>query len=169
MSLLPYSSRSLAALAWPPPGKRAEAKLEAKSGSTVAGTAAFSDEGPEVTMTLTITGAAPGTHAVHLHLTGDCSATDAASAGAHWNPDMSAHGLPSAAAHHAGDCGNFLVGSDGTALYTITAPWTIGSGDMNSDVVGHAVIVHANLDDGVSTMPTPGNSGARIACGVVKL
>jgi Cu-Zn family superoxide dismutase len=152
-----------------PTGKRAMAELEAKNGSTVTGTAAFSDEGPEVTMTINIKGASPGTHAIHLHVTGDCSAADAASAGAHWNPDMMNHGLPSVAAHHAGDCGNFLVGADGTALYTITAPWTIGTGDANTDIVGHAVIIHANLDDGVSTMPTPGNSGARIACGVIKL
>ena len=44
--------------------------------------------------------------------------------------------------------------------------WTIGDANP-SDVVGHAVVVHANVDDFV-TQPT-GNAGGRVACGVIQL
>jgi Cu-Zn family superoxide dismutase len=42
---------------------------------------------------------------------------------------------------------------------------TIG-GDGASDIVGKSVVVHADPDD-FRTQPA-GNSGARVACGVIK-
>lgn len=150
-----------------PPGKRATAVLESRSGSTVSGVASFAETGMQVALTLTVSGASPGQHAVHLHATGDCSALDATSAMGHWNPDMMDHGLPTATPHHLGDCGNFTVGADGTGKLTITDDWSIGTGDPN-DIIGHAIIVHASPDDGVTQNP-PGNAGARQACGVIKM
>lgn len=147
--------------------KRASARLESKSGSTVTGTAAFTASGAKATVTLTVIGATPGTHGVHMHAVGDCSAADATSAMGHWNPDMASHGLPATDLHHLGDCGNFEVGADGTGTLTITNDWSIGTGEMN-DIVGKAIIVHASQDDGVTQNP-PGNAGARQACGVITL
>jgi Cu-Zn family superoxide dismutase len=148
-----------------PSEKRATATLESRSGSTVTGIATFTTTGGKVALTLTVSGASPGTHGVHLHAVPDCSAADATSAMGHWNPDMMNHGLPVASPHHLGDCGNFEVGADGTGTLHITNDWVIGTGAVN-DVIGHALIVHASQDDGVTQNP-PGNAGARQACGVV--
>jgi superoxide dismutase, Cu-Zn family len=145
--------------------RRAIAPMESRSGSTVTGMAVFATEGNEVKLTLTVSGATAGGHAVHLHAVPDCSSPDANSAMGHWNPRMMDHGLPTGDAHHLGDCGNFDVGADGTGVLTITRPWSIGTGDFD-DVIGHALIVHAAPDDGMTQTP-PGNAGARQACGVV--
>ena len=152
-----------------PTGKRASAALEAKSSSTVTGTALFTERSSsQVDLTLNVAGATPGEHAAHIHLTGDCSADNAASAGGHWNPEPAMmHGLPTATPHHLGDLGNFTVSDNGTGKLTITGDWTIGTGDM-TDVIGMAIIVHAMMDDGTTQTPVPGNAGARVACGVIK-
>jgi len=149
--------------------KHATATLAAKSSSTVTGSVTFTQSGATVMMKLSVTGASAGMHGVHLHATGDCTADDASSAKGHWDPAMTMmHGLPTAAVHHLGDCGNFDVGADGTGSLSFSNAWTIGTGEAN-DIVGKAVIVHAAVDDGTSPAPpaTPGNSGARQACGVI--
>ena len=67
---------------------------------------------------------------------------------------------------HHGDIGNLVADAKGKAELTIeTDLWTIGDGKP-SDVVGHAVVVHATLDD-FTTQPS-GNAGGRVACGVVQ-
>lgn len=148
--------------------KHATASLVSKSGSTVTGTATFTQSGATVMMKLTVTGASAGMHGVHLHTVGDCSAADATSAMGHWDPVMMMHGLPTTAVHHLGDCGNFEVGADGTGLLSFSNAWSIGSGEPN-DIVGKALIVHANMDDGTTPPPPagPGNSGGRQGCGVI--
>ena len=148
--------------------KHATASLVAKSGSNITGTATFTQSGATVMLKLTVTGASAGMHGVHLHAVGDCSAADATSAMGHWDPSTMMHGLPTAAVHHLGDCGNFEVGADGTGLLTFSNAWSIGTGGAD-DIVGKAIIVHANMDDGTTPPPPagPGNSGARQACGVI--
>lgn len=147
-------------------GKRAVATIESRSGSHVTGKAVFHEEGGKVMLKVKIEGAAPGTHAVHLHETGDCSAADGASAGGHWNPSHENHGKWSASPFHRGDIGNIEVGADGKGELTLTTDlWTIG-GATETDVIGKGVIVHAKADD-FTTQPT-GNAGGREGCGVVK-
>lgn len=144
----------------------AMAEIQSASGSTLTGEAVFEETAGGVTMTLTVQGATPGTHAVHLHESGDCSAPDGTSAGPHWNPMNEAHGNRSGGGEfHAGDIANLEVGDDGTGTLEVTADdWTIGTDDA-SDVIGKAVIIHASPDDFVS-QPS-GNAGARVGCGVV--
>src|SRR5258705_3297440 len=74
------------------PEKTAVATIESKSDSHVTGKAVFHEENGKVTLKIRIEGAEPGTHAVHLHETGDCTAPDGASAGGHWNPTHENHG-----------------------------------------------------------------------------
>lgn len=147
--------------------KKAMGKIESKSGSKVTGEAWFnSADTGKVVLTVKISGATPGEHAVHLHEKGDCSAPDAASAGGHWNPTSMPHGAPDAAQHHAGDYGNIKVGADGTGSMNLSiAGLTVDSAPATG-VVGRALIVHEKADD-MTTQPT-GNAGGRVGCAVIQ-
>ena len=104
-------------------------------------------------------------HGFHVHETGDCSAPDASSAGAHFNPTGAPHG-PATGPHHAGDLPNLLADDRGQAeVNLVLHELELGTGGPN-DVLGRALIVHSQTDD-YSTQPS-GNSGAPIACGVIE-
>jgi superoxide dismutase, Cu-Zn family len=143
----------------------ASAQLESRSGSTLTGVAAFTEDSGKVTMRLSVSGAPPGRHGVHLHETPDCSAPDASSAGGHWNPAGERHGAFDAPPTHLGDLGNLDVGADGTGTLERTSErWTVGTG-LPNDVVGRSVIIHAASDD-LQSQPG-GNAGGRIGCAVI--
>ena len=147
-------------------GKQAVAAIASKSDSHVTGTASFAQAGGKVVLTLSIEGAEPGLHAVHLHEKGDCTAPDGTSAGGHWNPTHENHGKWGTAPFHRGDIGVFEVGADGKGTLTLSTDlWTIG-GAPETDILGKAVIIHAKTDD-FTTQPT-GNAGGRVGCGVVE-
>jgi len=163
--VLGCASSKSSTTAAPPPGPRATATIEARSGSTLSGTAVFTPTAGGVHIVVEVSNAPQGIHAVHLHEKGDCSAPDATSAGGHFNPTGMAHGSPDAPAHHAGDFGNMTVGEDGHGRLELDSTMlTITPGDRS--VVGHAIVVHAKADD-MQTQPT-GNAGGRIGCGVVE-
>jgi superoxide dismutase, Cu-Zn family len=137
--------------------------LEPRSGSAVTGMVQASPAGSGVHLVITVANATPGKHGVHLHETGDCSSPDAKSAGGHFNPDKGTHGAPGAG-HHGGDLGNMEVGADGKGKLEIDVPGlTLAAGEHS--VVGRAVVVHAKEDD-LTSQPA-GNSGDRVACGVI--
>lgn len=142
-----------------------EVKLEAKSGSKLAGKATLSETEGGVQVVLSVEGVTPGgDHGAHVHEKGDCSAPDGASAGGHFNPSGHEHALPATAKRHLGDLGNLAVGKDGKGSLTITIPGAnLKAGDANS-FAGKSIIVHAKADDG--GQPT-GNAGGRIGCGVI--
>lgn len=147
----------------------ATATLSGKGESAdIAGTTTFRKRGDETELTLTLTGAPPGAHGAHIHENGSCDDTDAgvaAAAGGHWNPGDHEHGEPSAQSH-LGDLGNIEVGEDGTGTLTLSSPrMQIGTG-ADTDVVGKAVVIHAGEDD-LTSQPS-GDSGSRIACGVIR-
>jgi Cu-Zn family superoxide dismutase len=104
-------------------------------------------------------------HGFHIHEKGDCSAPDASSAGSHFNPGSKPHGGPSGGDRHGGDLGNLSADNYGTATVKLNVEGiSVAQGAPNS-IVGRALIVHADADD-LKTQPT-GNSGKRIACGVI--
>lgn len=146
-------------------GRSARAVIEARSGSAVTGSAVFTEKKGSVHVAIDVSGAPEGTHAVHLHEKGDCSAPDATSAGGHFNPTSSEHGAPNASPHHAGDFGNLTVGKDGKGHVELDSAMLTVTAGPNS-VQDRAVIVHAKEDD-LKTQPT-GNAGGRIGCGVVR-
>ncbi len=143
---------------------KAVAKLEPKSGSKIEGTVTFTKSGSEVQVVADIKNLTPGKHGFHIHEKGDCSAPDAASAGAHFNPTHGHHGGPEAVDHHAGDFGNLTADASGNAHLDWKGKW-ISLGGENS-VVGKSVVVHEKEDD-LKTDPS-GNSGARVACGAIE-
>ena len=144
-----------------------EAKIAPTQGNHCNGTVDFiGQKDGSVKVVVDLQAMEPNTeHAIHLHEIGDCSAPDAMSAGAHYNPEHKPHGLPPAEDRHAGDFGNFTTDKDGKVHYEITVT-TVTMATSRNPVLGKAVIVHANKDDG--SQPA-GNAGARIACGVVEV
>jgi Cu-Zn family superoxide dismutase len=144
---------------------QAKATIEPKSGSTVTGTATFTEVEGGVKVVVKIEKAPPGTHGLHIHEKGDCSAPDATSAGGHFNPTSMAHAGPMDKEHHAGDLGNIEIKADGTGTLEITSSMLTVKPGPNS-VVGRAVVFHEKADD-LKTQPT-GNAGGRLGCGVVQ-
>jgi Cu-Zn family superoxide dismutase len=100
-----------------------------------------------------------------VHEKGDCSAPDGSSAGGHFNPTQAQHGNPTGSAHHAGDMVNIRSDKEGVAQVDTTAAGTTLHGDSNTDIIGKAIVVHEGPDD-YATQPS-GNSGKRVACGVI--
>jgi superoxide dismutase, Cu-Zn family len=149
----------------PPKPKQAKVTLAAASKSKVSGSATFVEKDGAVEVTITAEGLKPGDHAWHVHEKGDCSAPDATSAGAHFNPANAKHGAPDAAEHHAGDFGNMTADKAGKATTTVTMKG-VTLDDGATTLVGKALIVHEKADD-FKTQPT-GNAGARVACGVIE-
>ena len=141
---------------------KATAALEAKSGSQVTGTVTFTKVGDEIQVVADIQGLKPGKHGFHIHEKGDCSAADAASAGAHFNPTQQHHGGPMTADHHSGDLGNIEADASGKAHLDWKGKLSLSGKDS---IIGKSVVVHEKEDD-LKTDPS-GNSGARIACGAI--
>lgn len=144
----------------------ASAVLNSASGSSVTGTANFTQTGDMmVRMSLEVHGLTPGQHALHLHEKGDCSAPDATSAGGHWNPGGMDHGKRGGGQYHAGDVINLTADENGNVSWSDEiSGWTIGGAD-NTNILNHAVIIHDGQDD-FMTQPT-GAAGGRVACGVI--
>lgn len=138
--------------------------LQAKSGSTLSGTATFTDDGSGVAVIVEVAGVAPGKHGMHIHETPDCTAEDASSAGTHYNPHGKEHSAAPGAGH-IGDLGNIDVAEDGKGRLEVTIAGANLKGGDASSFRERAIIIHTNADDG--SQPT-GNAGGRIGCGVIR-
>lgn len=152
-----------------PSNQRAMAGLQDKDGKAV-GSATMSEDRLGVRLELRVTNLPEGEHGVHIHVFGRCEAPDFATAGGHFNPIGKVHGKLSTNGQHAGDLGNISVKKDGTGLLAFTTPYLSlapGAATNPAAAGGLSIVVHAAADD-EKTDPT-GNSGARLACGVIKL
>jgi Cu-Zn family superoxide dismutase len=152
------------------PFEKAEAQLEAKSGAKgLKGDVKFERLGTGgVRVIADITGLEPNsTHGFHIHQHGDCSDQAAKKAGEHLNPTDKKHGPPMAdTEHHLGDMGNVTADAKGHAVVDRVFDQMSLDPKSANTVVGKAVILHAKADD-LKSQPS-GNSGDRIACGVIK-
>ena len=127
-----------------------------------------------VRVRLTVTGLPPGAHALHIHETGACdtsTSTPFSSAGGHHNPTGREHGRLNPAGPHAGDLPNLVVAESGSGTLDVVSQnlsLSEGSGAL-FDPDGSAIVIHANADDERTNQGPdgPGNSGGRIACGVI--
>lgn len=131
-----------------------------------AGTAQLFSNGSEVTLSVAAVGLTPGVHGAHLHTTGKCDTPDFTTAGGHLNPANRQHGHDNPAGAHLGDLPNLTIGDSGAGTVSVKLNGTrdeVLASLFDGD--GTAIVVHAAADD-YRTDPS-GNSGARIACGVL--
>jgi Cu-Zn family superoxide dismutase len=143
---------------------KAIAVLHPTAGSKVGGTVTFTEVADGVQVQAEITGLTPGNHGFHVHEFGDCSAPDASSAGGHFNPTNKPHAGPDALERHVGDMGNVEADASGKAKLDYVDHQISLTNDPQS-VIGRSVVVHMKQDD-LKSQPS-GDSGARIACGVI--
>lgn len=130
------------------------------------GTVTVSESASGLTVAGPLHGLPPGTHGIHLHTVGQC-VPPFTSAGPHWNPTNKQHGTENPQGPHLGDMPNMSVGPDSTSTVSVTTTGgTLSGPNPLLDADGATVIIHAGPDD-LRTDPA-GNSGARIACGVVR-
>ena len=143
----------------------ASAVLKDASGKEV-GAATFTVTPSGVLISLDLTAVPPGEHGFHVHTTGKCEPPDFKSAGPHFNPDQTKHGFMTPEGPHAGDLPNLHVPADGKLQVEVLEPNVTLSGEAPLlDADGSALVIHAGADD-YKTDPG-GNSGNRIACGVI--
>ncbi|OPX90107.1 MAG: Superoxide dismutase (Cu-Zn) precursor [Pelotomaculum sp. PtaB.Bin104] len=99
-----------------------------------------------------------GPHGFHIHEFGNCQVGDPQNpfqaAGEHWNPTNQRHG------NHAGDFPVLFSNKGYASMCFFTNAF------KPEQVIGKSVIIHLNPDD-YRTQPA-GNSGKRLACGVIQ-
>ncbi len=150
-----------------PSKSAAKTKVELKDaqGKSV-GEVLLWDQGTGVALQLKLHDLSPGVHAIHFHQVPKCEGPDFKSAGGHFNPEKKKHGFDNPEGHHAGDMKNFTVDAHGKASARLEdADVTLKAGPHSLMSDGAAIVVHAKADD-YKTDPS-GNSGDRIACGVI--
>lgn len=157
---------SVSVIAQPGHVMSSTAVLEAKSGSTVSGTLKFHETKDRVVhITGKVEGLTPGKHGFHIHVNGNCDSPDAMSAGGHYAPSGGQHGGPGSKMHHLGDLGNILANENGVANVDIIVSGITIALMGTASIGDRSIVVHAKEDD---FSDPAGNSGARVACGVIE-
>lgn len=144
---------------------KAQAVLKSAAGAKIKGIIHFTEEDGKMKIETLVDGLKAGPHGFHIHETGDCSKADFTSAGGHFNPTHGEHGSMSSAKKHVGDLGNLIANNKKKANTTIIVEGMTMKPGADS-IIGKAVVIHKDKDD-LKSQPA-GNSGARIACGVIE-
>ena len=133
------------------------------AGRTIGSVRAWQTDG-SVSFRISAAGLPHGLHGLHIHSVGRCDPPAFVSAGPHWDLHDHKHGMNNLAGPHQGDLPNVEVAANGVLEATVTSPVT--TMEMLLDADGSALVLHADQDD-YETDPS-GNSGARIACAVIR-
>ena len=143
----------------------ASARAEVKNGQgAMLGTVVITETAAGLRLSGELKDLPAGTHGVHFHQVGKCDPPDFKSAGDHFNPAHKQHGSLNPQGPHAGDMDNVMVGSNGNLSMDVVAKnLTLKAGPAS--IIGTSLVIHAKADDR-RTDPS-GNSGDRIACGMV--
>jgi Cu-Zn family superoxide dismutase len=145
----------------PPPAAGATAILHDAAGSRV-GNVSLADTHAGLLVSGTVSGLGLGSHGIHLHAVGKCEAPFT-SAGGHFNPNNHKHGYRNPDGPHLGDMPNIDTPAAGQYRFEFMVTNVTIHDLLDAD--GAAVVIHAGRDDYL-TDPA-GNSGGRIACGVI--
>lgn len=149
-----------------PTQRVATADLKLANGAP-AGKAIVTAAGDRLALSVAALGLPQGTHGTHLHMVGACEGPAFTSAGGHLNPAGHQHGTLNPSGSHLGDLPNLVVNAAGVGMLSADLSGTSASAETALfDADGAAVVIHADPDD-YKTDPT-GNSGTRIACGVLR-
>ena len=152
------------AAATTPAPQKAQAVLKTVKGSKLKGIIHFTEENGKMKIETLVEGIKPGPHGFHIHEKGDCSAADFSSAGGHFNPGKGNHAGHDVTGRHVGDLGNLVADNKSKANSTLILDGMTMKGAES--IIGKAVVIHKDKDD-LKSQPA-GNSGARIACGVIE-
>lgn len=111
-----------------------------------------------------------GEHGIHIHTVGKCDGPAFTTAGGHFNPTNAHHGAHNTQDPHPhlGDLMNLVVNKKGEGKGTfVVSDITLdeGANSLFHDG-GTSLVIHAKSDDLMSD--PSGNSGDRIACGVIE-
>jgi Cu-Zn family superoxide dismutase len=168
LPILPAAFLVLAAIPSPAAPKSAHADIVNAQGATI-GHAKFSAVSDGVKIFVNVSQLSPGEHGIHIHNVGRCDGPAFTTAGGHFNPTSTHHGIHNVQEPHPhlGDLPNLVVSENGTAKLIFTAAGVTISEGPNSlfHEGGTALVIHAKPDD-LASDPS-GNSGDRIACGVI--
>lgn len=150
-----------------PAVKTVEAPIVNTLGGTIGVVELQQDAAGVVLLRVDVGGLPAGAHGIHIHSVGTCQGPAFATAGAHFNPSGTKHGIGAPGGPHAGDLAQIPATFSGTGLhFATTNRISLTGGTTNIfDADGSALVIHASADD-QTTDPT-GNSGGRIACAVI--
>ncbi len=148
-------------------GDSVRANVKNAMGETL-GTLTFTETKEGVQVGGRLNGLPPGIHGFHIHQVGECTTPDFKSAGPHFNPGQKQHGDLNPQGLHAGDLANLTVSPEGSGSINMLAKGaTIQAGPHSlMQPGGTSLVIHASADDRKSD--PSGNSGERIACGVIQ-
>ncbi|TCP69715.1 superoxide dismutase family protein [Baia soyae] len=152
----------------PTSSEKAQAEIINSKGATI-GKAEFWQEQDYVMARVTVKDLPEGPHGIHVHTVGKCDVPTFETAGAHLNPAEKKHGIENAAGPHAGDLPNLEINDNGEGMAEFALENVTLKGNQGNSLFhpgGTAIVIHKDKDD-YKTDPS-GNSGARIACGVIQ-
>ena len=142
----------------------ATATVRSSEQKDLSGTVLFKSTASGLIVEAHIMGLKPNSyHGLHIHEMGQCEGPGYESAGGHFNPQKHKHGAPGKEGH-MGDLGNIISDADGHGKLNLLLT-DVRPEEFNL-IVGRSIVIHDKADDQKSQ--PAGNSGARIACGVIK-